>query len=200
MGHTANSLFNQNIKSADECIKVFDGVSTLGTSLEVDWLLRAAVVFAVSAMDAYFHDKIKYRAAKYSIDEMPPEMAKFRIPIRELATWDKASRKGNAIRNWVTDHYSVRPLQKQSVIADALKIVGIHSLWDTIDPLDDDKKATAKKFKDLVERRHKIAHEGDREKSRRSGKKLKPISRDDVVEWINFVRELVGRVETAFPK
>lgn len=197
--HSASSLFDDNIKSADECVMLFDGVSTLGASLEIDWILRAAIVFSVSALDTYFHDKIKYRVGKYSLDNLPPAMAKFQIPVSDLTTWEKANRKGNVLRNWVTEHYSVRPLQSPNAIADALKIAEIHSLWDTIDPDPADKKQTENTLNALVKRRNEIAHEGDREQSRRSGKQLRNIDRDCVVNSIQFVRELVHKIETAFP-
>ena len=114
--------------------------------------------------------------------------------------WEKAARKGNVLRNWVTEHYSIRPLQSPSAIADAMKIADIHSLWDTIDPNDADKKHTRGTFNALVKRRNQIAHEGDREQSRRSGKKLRDIDRQYVVDSIQFVRDLVGKIESAFPR
>lgn len=64
--HSAKSLFDKNINSAADCLALFDGVVVLKTSLQVDWILRAAIVFVVSALDAYFHDKVRYRVGGYS--------------------------------------------------------------------------------------------------------------------------------------
>ena len=61
MPHSAQSLFEQNILSAEECLALFDGVTKLKVGLQIDWVLRAAIVFVVSALDTYFHDKIRYR-------------------------------------------------------------------------------------------------------------------------------------------
>jgi hypothetical protein len=198
--HSAKSLFDQNIKSAQECLDLFDGLSKLKVGVNLDWLLRAAVVFAVSALDTYFHDKVKYKVGHFSLNDLPPQLAGFQIPIRELVTWDEATRKGNVLRNWVTEHLSVRPLQSPTAIAEALKLAGYESLWDRIEPNKSHKQTLLERFNSLIKRRNQISHEGDREQSRRSGKKLRPIARDDVDTSIKFVQDLVGKVETAFPK
>ena len=198
--HSAKSLFDKNILSADECATLYDGVSKLQTKLSIDWVLRAAIVFVVSALDTYFHDKIKYRVGKYSFENLPPPMAKFQIPVSELVTWDRADRKGNVIRNWVTDHFATRPLQSPIAIAEALKLADIHSLWDTIEPNSADKKTLLDSLNKLVKRRNQIAHEGDRETSRRSGKRIRSIKREEVSQAIEFAKDLVHRIEIAFPK
>ena len=77
--HTAKTLFDTNIESADHCVTLFDGLTALKTPLEIDWVLRAAVVFCVSALDSYFHDKVKYRVGKFSLDNLPPALAKFQL-------------------------------------------------------------------------------------------------------------------------
>jgi hypothetical protein len=88
--HSAKSLFDQNINSATECLSLYDGVKALRASLEIEWILRAGIVFAVSALDTYFHDKLKYRIGQYDLANLPPALAKFEIPIRELTTWEDA--------------------------------------------------------------------------------------------------------------
>jgi hypothetical protein len=197
--HTAKSLFDKNIESATECLALFDGVKALKAGLQVDWILRAGVVFAVSALDTYFHDKVKYKVGKYSLGNLPPALGKFEIPISDLTKWDSADRKGNVLRNWVTRYLSVRPLQSPSAIGEALKLAGITGVWDQIEPDNEKKSAMLEKFNSLIKRRNQIAHEGDREQSRKSGKKLRPIDRAFVDDAIKFTRELVQRVEIAFP-
>jgi restriction system protein len=198
--HSAKSLFDTNIESAKDCLALYDGIVNLKPAgLNIDWVLRAAVVFAVSALDTYFHDKVKYRVGKFSLENLPPALAKFPIPISELTSWEKAGRKGNTLRNWVVDYLSVRPLQSYDAIVDALKLAGIQSFWDTIEPNKTDKAQLLKDFNALIKRRNQISHEGDRETSRRSGKILRPVTRDEVVGYIKFVEDFVSRAETAFP-
>lgn len=180
-------------------IKLYDGIEKLGTRLDISWLLRATIVFSVSACDAYFHDKIKYRAGKFDLQDMPPKLAKFQILLGDLTKWDKAVRKGNVIRNWLVDHFSTLPLQRKDAISDALKLVGIESVWATIEPNTPAMEEMLEKMSSFIKRRNQVAHEGDRESSRKSGKKLRAIDREYALECMNFVRELIQKIEHAFP-
>jgi len=197
--HSAKSLFDKNLESATDCLKLHEGVSKLGSKLQVDWILRAAVVFVVSALDTYFHDKVRYRVGSFSLANLPPALARFQIPVAELTSWEKAERKGNVLRNWVVEHLSIRPLQSRQAVADALKLAGIDALWDTIEPDPDERKKLIAEFESLVKRRHQIAHEGDRQTSRRSGKALRKIDTSEVKDWVKFARDLVEKIENAFP-
>jgi hypothetical protein len=199
MTHTAQSLFDKNIESAKACLALYDGVVSLQTSLSVDWVLRAAVVFVVSALDTYFHDKVRYRVGRYSIDSLPPALAKMPIRIGELTRWENAKRKGNVLRNWVTEDLSVKPLQSPNAIADALKLCGIDSLWNTVEPNKSKRDDLLQELNETIKRRNQISHEGDRMQSRKSGKKLREIDRLYAARCIDFAKELVGRIETCFP-
>ncbi|HKZ87120.1 MAG TPA: HEPN domain-containing protein [Anaerolineae bacterium] len=197
--HTAKSLFDLNIQSAKDSIALYDAIAKLKPQeMNIDWVLRAAVVFAVSALDTYFHDKVKYKVGKYDLGNLPPALARFEIQIRALSSWDQARRKGNVLRNWVTDDLATRPLQSPTAIAEALKLGGIENLWDTIEPDKNKKNVLLKELNLLIQRRNQISHEGDRMTSRRSGKILRRIDRAQVESWMTFVESLVQRVEKAF--
>lgn len=197
--HNARSLFEKNIQSAEQCLALYDGVKRLETRLQIDWLLRAGVVFVVSAIDAYFHDRIRYRVGRYTLDELPNALAKFEVPLGDLIRWDEAQRKGNVLRNWVTKYLSTKPLQSQHAIADALKLAGIINFWDTIEPDKSKRSDLLEELNELVKRRNQIAHEGDREQARNKGKRLRSIDRRFLKRAIAFAKTLVGKVETSFP-
>jgi hypothetical protein len=198
--HSARNLFDLNIRSAKDSLALYDAISKLKPQgVDIDWVLRAAVVFVVSALDTYFHDKVKYKVGGYDLGNLPPALANFEIPIKELTAWDESRRKGNVLRNWVTSDLSTRPLQSPNTIADALKLAGIDSLWDTIEPDKTKKASLLKDLNQLIQRRNQISHEGDRKTSRRSGKALRSIDRTQVENWIQFVETLVQKIETAFP-
>jgi hypothetical protein len=197
--NTAKSLFDLNIQGAEECLKIYDGASSLGSALHLDWLLRSAVVLAVSAIDAYFHDIVRYRAGKFSLDALPKQFANLEIPLGQLNRWEASKRKGNVLRLWAVEHLAARPLQKADAIAAALKLVGIQDYWNNIEPDNSDPEALRKRLDGYVERRHRIAHEGDRLQSRRSGKRLRAITRGYAVETIDFIRDLVDKTEERFP-
>jgi len=182
------------------CLDLFDHLPPPTPKLNTRWILRAAVVFVVSAMDTYFHDKVKYRVGHYRFGTLPPQLARFQIPLGELETWQSAHRKGNVLRNWVTAHFAMRPLQSPEAIGDALKLVGINDFWMTIAGNQKRTSALKQSVNAMVRRRNQIAHEGDRQQSRRSGKKLHTIGRQTVVKYIAFVEKLVARIEAKFPR
>jgi hypothetical protein len=198
--HTAKSLFDLNIQGAEQCVRIYDGVSKLDSNLDLDWLLRSAVVLAVSAMDAYFHDKIRYRIGKFTMDTLPKRLSDLKIPLSEVGRWDNAKRKGNVLRLWVEEHLAVKPLQNPGAIAETLKLVGIQDFWNTIEPSNPNRDALLARLNELVKRRNQIAHEGDRLRYRSSGKALRPIIRDYVVQAVEFVKELVQKAENSFPR
>lgn len=198
--HTAKSLFDQNIKSAEDCLALYEAIEKLRLQgVEPKWILRAAIVFIVSALDAYFHDRIKYRVGRIPLSQAPHALAKFEITIGDLQSWSKAHRKGNIVRNWITNHLATKPLQSPNAVAEALKLVGIQSFWDSIEPDKVKKGRLLKNLNALVNRRNKMAHEGDRLTSRRSGKRLRGISRRAVIACIKFAKDLINRVEQVFP-
>lgn len=198
--NSAKTLFDRNMRSARTCLDLFDHLPPPTSTLNTRWILRAAIVFVVSALDTYFHDKVKYRVGHYRFGTLPPQLARFEIPLGELETWQRAHRKGNVLRNWVTAYLATRPLQSPEAIADALKLVGITDFWATIAGNPTRVSALKNFVNVMVRRRNQIAHEGDRQQSRRSGKKLHPIGRQTIVKYIDFVEKLVTRIEAKFPK
>jgi hypothetical protein len=198
--HSAKSLFDKNIVSAQECITLYQGMKALDTNLQIHWILRAAVVFTLSAIDAYVHDKVKYRVGRFDFKKMsdvPDALGKFKIQIANLPKWDKSKRKGTVVSGWVTDYFSYRPLQKSEDIANALRLIGIDKLWERVEPNLKQRKILIDKIKALGKRRNQIAHEGDRQKSRKSGKKLNDINDTQVNAWITFAKSLVDKIEAA---
>jgi len=197
--HTAKSLFNLNMQNACDLLELYSGIEKLGSRLDASHLLRAVIVFSVSSIDSYFHDKVKYRAGKFDLHDMPPSLAKFQIPLEDLTRWEASSRKGNMFRSWLSDYYSIRPLQKKDDINKALKLVGIESVWATIEPNSKNLEKLFSEMESFIKRRNQIAHEGDRESSRKSGKKIRSINYSYAEECIKFFKELVDKIEHAFP-
>ncbi|HEY6169863.1 MAG TPA: HEPN domain-containing protein [Verrucomicrobiae bacterium] len=194
--HTALSLFEMNMESVHDTVKLYDGIKTLGVSLDYDWLLRGAVVFLVSALDAYFHDRIKYGVSRLSGDSMPEALRKHRITIGDLADWQASRRKGNVIRNWIADHLSTIPLQSPDRIAEYMKYVGIDGFWNQVEPDHGKKKKLLKKLGLIFRRRNQIAHEGDRLAGRKSGKKLRHIDEIEVKEWSAWIDKLIHDIDS----
>jgi hypothetical protein len=195
--HTAKSLFDLNITGADECIALYEGLEKIKVAPDITWLLRASVVFSVSAMDAYFHDKVRYRVGRYKIDELPPALGRVQIKLSDLATWESHERKGNAIRNWVVEQMSVKSLQSKDQIADAMRMCGVEAFWEKVFPDAQQRREVLRQLRGFSDRRNDIVHEGDRLSARNSGKVVRAIDQTYATECRRFVVELVEAVEAA---
>lgn len=199
--YSASTLFQQNITSAEQCVTLYQAISSLNPSgVDVSWVLRAGVVFAVSSLDAYFHDKIRYRAGRYKIHTLPISLQDFPIALKDISEWSKyTKRPGNFIRNVLMKHFTVRPLQKKDDIAKALQLVGIDRLWATIEPHSPTRDEALRRLGEIVQRRNHIAHEGDRIHTRKAGKRLRPIDDAYVNDAIQLVKAVVFRIEHHYP-
>lgn len=193
--HSALSLFEMNMASVRDTISLFEGIEKLKVGLDTTWLVRGAVVFLVSALDTYFHDRIKYGISKVKADGMPDALLRHRITIGDLEEWEASRRKGNVIRNWIADHLSTVPLQSPDRIAEYMRYIGIDSLWNKVEPDNAKRRKLLDQLNGLIKRRNQIAHEGDRLSGRSTGKKLRPITLDEVKTWVAFVEQLVKRID-----
>jgi hypothetical protein len=197
--HTARSLFDLNVVGADECLALHDGLTKIKVAADVTWLLRASVVFSVSALDAYFHDKVRYHVGKYNASNMPPALERVAISLGDLQVWESHKRKGNAIRNFVVGQLSFKSLQGKEQIADAMRLCGVDGFWSKLYPDAQKRKAVQDALKDFGDRRNDIVHEGDRLSARNSGKRLRPIDVAYARECRDFVARLVSNVESECP-
>lgn len=191
ISHTALSLFKLNMKSVNDTISLYEGIELLQVNLDTDWLLRGAVVFMVSALDTYCHDRIKYGLSKAVGAGMPDALRRHRITIADLGDWEASRRKGNVIRNWIADHLSTVPLQSPDRIAEYMRYIGVEQLWNQVEPDNAKRSKLLATLNEIIKRRNQIAHEGDRLSGRSSGKRLRPISLPKVKEWRKFVEGLV---------
>jgi len=99
----------------------------------------------------------------------------------------------------LVEHFSTIPLQRQEAISAAFKLVGIDSVWATIEPNSPDRERMLEQIQGYTNRRNQVAHEGDRESSRKSGKKLRAIDRQYAKDCMEFAKNLVAKIEHAFP-
>jgi len=180
--------------SVHDSISLYEGIVKLRVGLNTDWLLRGAVVFLVSALDTYFHDRIKYGISGVSGD-MPAALLRHRITIGDLEDWEDARRKGNVIRNWIAEHLSTVPLQSPDRIAEYMRYIGVEQLWNKVEPDNTKRKKILDKLNEIITRRNQIAHEGDRLSGRGSGKRLRGIALDTVTDWIKFIDGLITTID-----
>ncbi len=181
--------------SVRDTVSLYEGIEKLKVNLDTDWLLRGAVVFLVSALDTYCHDRIKYGLSRAVGAGMPEALRRHRITIGDLEDWEGSRRKGNVIRNWIAEHLATVPLQSPDRIAEYMRYIGIEQLWNRVEPDSTKRSRLLGTLNELIKRRNQIAHEGDRLSGRSSGKRLRPISLAKVKEWQAFVEKLISDID-----
>jgi len=189
----AFAQFNANLTAArhlGELSKMVDSL-TKG-ALDVSDMLRAELVFSVSALDHFIHEICRIgmiEIAKNSRAKTDGYL-KYQLPIRatELAI------AGVPPEVWVSDavreRHSWQSFQDPDKVADAIRLISSKKLWDEVAGIlgmtAGDVKITLKL---IVDRRNKIAHEADMDPSNPGGKW--PISTAMVDNAVGFI-ERVG--------
>lgn len=175
-------------------------------------LLCAALVFAVSAMDRYFHDFVVDKSLTLlsrRVDKIPPDLSKFKI---SLGTAEVVARKalksrkvGQAIRprtilkEKFREELHRKTFQTYDEICDAFKMLGLQDNWSKVTqelrkPLTNNE--VKEKLKQIVDRRNKIVHEGNkvREKRPRRPKRFQ-IDFKKTHEDIDWIQNLVDAID-----
>ena len=176
-----------------------------------DDVLRSALVLAVAALDRYVHDRVtKGIAGAYRRGNLNREQEEFAIPVslafdiaRRAAGAQgqaKQTRAANLVRNQVQQILHKRPFQSWREIEVAFSLIGIGGLAGHIQNAEHlaDFPPYKNRLNELVRTRNLIVHEGHIRRHQRGGKStLLPIDSASVTEAIEFIKGLVGHLETA---
>lgn len=180
--------------------------STTTAVLPVDELLRAEWVSRVGALDLYVHELVAQNMVRIfdGNRSISSGFSKFHcssdalIRIKSAATASDASA---AFDLEVRTKLSRRTFQLPEDIADGIRLVSSAELWNEVavasGAIELNKNTIAKNLKKslslIVERRNKIAHEGDLQRS--VPRVPWPISRADVEYVEKFIEDLVRKID-----
>lgn len=164
-------------------------------------LLRQAIVAISAAIESYVADKsITYVSQVMDLpdDESPMRLNDLRIGFKELLVDIERAyeRTSWGYRERLKQHLREKASPASSSIGQVFSTVGIKKFpWNQIDQ--DRKLPSGQSAKDLdvlYLRRNKIAHQADREGSRRF-----PLSREDVEAYLRSALEIVEGMEKHLP-
>ena len=169
---------------------------------EPDDLLRAVVVFAVSAVDSYIHDKIIENVVRIVVycgkrgSGFPGhliDVMKSAITTEKALTLIYRKRPDQEVQKIMRQHLSERTFQDPGKIEAAMRYLGLSDLWEPVRVrLRLSSKDRAKKFiQSYVNRRHHIVHEGDIYKSKKYRHQLRPITRPYARNCVRDVKKFV---------
>jgi hypothetical protein len=148
--------------------------SQLTNALTPDELLRAEWVARLSALDLYIHELVAQRMREIFEGVRPttPGFLKFQIPndvlMRTLES-QSLTGKSSAFELEVRNKLSILTYQDPEKIADAIRLISEVELWNeialklgaTTATKSDESKRLKLELSLIVQRRNKIAHEGD---------------------------------------
>lgn len=175
----------------------------------MDDLLRAALVFTVSALDRYVHERVcKGIISAYRNTDLLKEQEEFSISlqlamnasrkVREAQRQGKKVRPANEFRIAVQEQLHQRPFQSWKDIEYAFKLIGVSGIAGSIQSrngfgdMDEYKRELGR----IVGRRNRIVHEGDIPRHQRGGRPQKePITPEFVDKSMAFVEDFVTELE-----
>jgi hypothetical protein len=178
-------------------------------ALQTDDLLRGEWVSRVSAMDLYIHELIAQRMVEIFEGRRPPtsQYLTFRISndtLRRIQAAQQANRPLDATAAFDLDvrtQLGRETFQAPDNIADGLRLCSLAELWNDVaahlGAPPPRKIADAKSIKTslslIVQRRNKIAHEGDLQPG--VPRQPYPISRNDLVTVASQIERIVRAID-----
>lgn len=177
------------------------------------WLddqLRASLVFGVSALDRYVHERVVKglipALKKRPLNKQQEELA---LPVSttlQLAGEAVAARKkgknnrpSNIVRKKIQELLYKRPFQSFREIEYAFCLLGIKNLAGQLQAAYrvGDLKEVREQLSNIAMRRNQIVHEGDLVRHERGGSiKWHPIPRKYVADSLDFIDDFVNHLES----
>jgi len=171
-------------------------------AIPLDELLRAEIVLAVSALDCYVHDVVRIgmtRALALSSGE-PNAYLNFGVSMQFVKRLLRASSphdRAILLDQEVRRLHGFRSFQNAESISQGLSLLGIRSIWDSVGlALGMPSRDVKTRLDLIVDRRNKIAHEGDIDPSLGIGSKY-PIDLPTVRQAVSFLESLVKSIHGA---
>lgn len=200
----AHEAFRETIKRARAFAELHEELCPVGKPRhEYADILRAAVVFAVSAMDAYLHDKILEKVTPLVIarkgKQLPGKLVEI---IKDEATHERLleiifeERPPAHLATLVRKHISDLTFQNAGKIEGALKVLGLDDVWYQVGTRLGVGKEKARGFvQAYVDRRHAIVHEGDLGKAKKIRHRLAKITRPYAKKCVSDVERFIGAID-----
>ncbi len=159
--------------------------------------LRASLVMAVSALDAYFHAKIIRYVVQHSRTKEPSKkLLNAKILVRDFIEGRKKRRSNVALRAAIERNLSYQALQQPAQIAEALCLIGVSNFWKSVaKQMGQADQQICTHLTKIVKRRNQIVHEGDLNQSKKARNKSRPITHKEVEKSIALLKGIVSAAE-----
>lgn len=193
-------IYNLHIVELKKLDDIFQYNSkVLTTGIDISGLLRAEIVFAVSALDQYIHSVVLLRTMDILTrgEESTLSFNKLSLGLDVVNMVLKTENTADAfpiIEQTIAHSLSWKSFQQPDKIAEALRIICDKKIWDEVSALMGvPAKDIRERLQLIVKRRDSIAHEADFDVVNQC---QYPINRPEVKESINFLIEIVYMIDS----
>lgn len=210
--HWKSGASIDRVDSKDAVVILRDGAGLTRDDFSteaLDDLLRASLALGVSALDRYLHERVVKKIVKsLRSSELLYAQEKLTIPatlaVRMTEDWRKASNAGKALRPAnqlrisLQEALHLRTFQSWREIEEAFELIGVTGITGRLQTAY--KIGAIKPIKAqlnaLVQRRHRIVHEGDLVRHKRAGhSRVNPVTRKYVADSLDFIDSLVSKLD-----
>jgi len=193
----AKSQFAVNLESARQLGVIYEAFEQdLTEAVPLDELLRAQIVLVVSALDCYVHDiaRIRMSSILSSMTSYPNAFLSLGVSmdfVIKLLQVSSAADTRMLFEQEVRRLHGFKTFQKARAISEVMSLIGVQSLWDKVaSELGRSSSDVRTELDLIVDRRNRIAHEGDVDPS--AGWALKyPIDLASTRAATDFVESVV---------
>ncbi|WP_152049995.1 HEPN domain-containing protein [Tautonia marina] len=169
--------------------------ATTAPALDLTDILRAAIVSAVSAFDAFIHEIARVGMVEIYQNARPRTDAfrRFSVLMDNVLQVVSTPSSTQWLEEEIRRQHGWLSFQQPDKVADAIRLFCGKELWKEVaDLLEIDSKSAKNRLALIVDRRNKIAHEADMDPSSPGARW--PIDEEIVQEAIDAIEEIAGAI------
>lgn len=185
----------------DDILRQFiDSVSSILQKLDQcttndQFIFKACIVLAISALDHYIHEIVKYKILLI-FDGRAPKTPSYNNFIVSLQCVERAIRSPESL-DWLEEEIkhrnSYKSFQRYEKIAEAVKLIYTGNIWDELSELLSIKKADLKRqLDDIIIIRDDISHQ--------DGSTSPDFEKKEITSNVIFIRDLVLKIHETLNK
>ncbi|MBF8267223.1 MAG: hypothetical protein HW388_731 [Dehalococcoidia bacterium] len=195
----ALSQFHSNIERTRTLIAIHNSVEASTTKvLDTSDMLRSAIVMAVSALDHYVHEVVRFGMLEISRRQRPTTDAflKFDVSLESVRQMSVDPLDELWLENEIRRRHNWQSFESPDRIADAIRLISDTKLWDVVAvKLGHSSVGVKKELSVVIDRRNKIAHEADVDPSF-PGTRW-PIDDRMVIDVVTFIEQVGNGIHHA---
>ncbi len=203
---SAKSIFQDAWNRCDDLTSIQAYLQAHTTlAVNTDEILRSEYVARISAFDLYIHELVLEKMLDIFISSRPATPAYDRHLVSNSLVYRLLSASNIALRSSyfefdIRERHSIKTFQEPDKVAEAIRLISPMELWKSITMYwyptgntEDKAKDIKKELSLIIDRRNKIAHEGDVEPAWPRGPRT--ITVLDVKHVREFIQKLVQTID-----